>query len=470
MGLISTVKDMANVQMMKYRVASQKGRVTKLENQVHKLQHLIRDDILTILDKTTTYQGNKYNTYPSAVSEIDRKYRGVADWGVLQTGNIIDLRAAFIIGEGISIIKKVDEADKEHEWAERFLQYNDLDEEVAQEFAKEAEIEGKIALKLALEEDKEKEKEEEKFMVSMRFLSWLDKKYIVKSNPLDYLDYQQLSWEATAKYKAETLEAEEFVYKKFGGRIHSVNEAAPKIMKCLTQVESLDMALRDWREINKIFGGPILYMECETEEEVKKALEAFKDKNFKIKRITAGTGELKFITLDISNVESIEKEIISNAKLISGNTGIPIHFLGFPELMSNRSTAENLMEMIIASTTKERKTWIGAYEETITKAMKMYNGKTSQGMSKERQLDPSKIGVEIPVITKEHYEHLEKIFLPACVAGKLSDEAFLERIPGMDVEAELKRKEDKEKDELEKVKIENEDLKKEKEMPFMGEE
>jgi len=458
MGIISTFKNMTNVQFMKYKVASQKGRVTKLENQVTKLQSLVRDDILSITEGSTSYRGNKYNTYGSAISEIDSKYRGVADWGVLQTGNIIDLRAAFIIGEGITIVKKVPDANKEQEWAEQFLEYNDLDEEVAQEFAKEAEIEGKIALKLALEANKAGG-EKEKDMVSVRFISWLDKKYKVETNPQDYLDYQRLIWRPKNKDKDEALEAKEFVYKKFGGRIHNPNEAAPKMMKCLTQVENLDMALRDWREINHIFGGPILYVECEDAKEVEKTLAALGDKNFKIKRVTAGTGKMYFVTLDIKGVESIEKEITSNAKLVSGNTGIPIHFLGFPEFMSNRATAENLMEMVIASTSKERTTWIGAYEETITKAMIMYNGKVNDQMSKERRLDPTKIGVEIPIITKEHYVHLEKIYLPACVAGKISDEAFLERIPGMDVEAELKRKQDKENGELEQIKHENEDMK-----------
>ena len=193
MGLRIAIQDLAKsqkakVQMMKYKVAYKKGRVTKLENEVRKLQFLIRDDILSLLESTTSYKGNAYPTYEAAVAEIDSKYKGTADWGVLQTGNIIDLRSAFIIGEGITVTAKGgEEAEKELEWTEKFLEYNDLDKEVAQEFAKEAEIEGKIALKLALEENKNlgdspKKGEPEK-MVSVRFVSWADKKYKVESNP-----------------------------------------------------------------------------------------------------------------------------------------------------------------------------------------------------------------------------------------------------------------------------------------------
>jgi len=461
-----TLKDFTNVQFMKYRVASQKGRVTKLENQVHKLQHLIKDDILSLLDATTTYKSNSYPSYESAIVEINRKYNGTADWGVMQTGAIIDLRAAFIIGDGITVSEQEEGAEKELEWTEKFLEYNDLDEEVAQEFAKEAEIEGRIALKLALEDDKEEdeageEKEEKKkeYKISVRFISWQDKKYKVIPNPLDYLDYQKLEWKKTATHKAETLDAKEFVYKKFGGRIMNPNEAAPKIMKCLTKIEDLDKALTDWRQINHIFAGPILYAECENENEVKKVLAALADKNFKIKRVTAGTSKLIFVKLDISGVESLEKEIEDLVKMISGNTGIPVHFLGFVDLMSNRATADTLIEMVNAATTKERRIWIGAYKEVIKKAMIMWNNAAEKGMSKEKQLDPNKIKVDIPIITKEHYDRIEKIFLPAAIAGKISDETFLTMIPGLDVKAELERKEEKEKSELEQIKAENKDLK-----------
>ncbi|GAF73763.1 unnamed protein product, partial [marine sediment metagenome] len=357
-----------------------------------------------------------------------------------------------------------DEPSPELEWVEKFFEYNDLDREVAQEFAKEAEIEGKIALKLAIEEDKEEDAEEvdeedKKWRVSVRFISWLDKKYKVETNPQDYLDYQKLEWKETGTTKKETLEAKEFVYKKFGGRIMNPNEAAPKIMKCLPQIEGFDKALWDWRNINHIFASPVLYAECEDKTEVGLMLDAFDNKNFKLKKFLAGTAKLGFIKLDVGGIDSIEKEIADLAKVISGTTGVPVHWLGFVDLMSNRATAEDLINMINGATTKERQTWIGAYEEVIKKAMVMWNNAAQKGMGKEKQLDPDKIKVDIPIITKVHYDRLEKIFLPAVIAGKISDEAWLAMIPGLDVKAEMKRKEDREKSEIEQVKRDNEDLK-----------
>ena len=469
MGIKNTIKkytvDLTNVQFMKRKIASQKGRVTTLENNVHKLQHLIKDSILALTDAVAGYAKNPYPTYQSAVAEINRKYIGTADWGVLQTGSIIDLRAAFIVGDGVTITDKEpgDEPSAELEWVEKFFKYNDLDREVVQEFAKEAEIEGKIALKLAVEEDKEEDKEapegKKKWKVSVRFISWLDKKYEVIPNSLDYLDYQELKWKGTDKYKAETLNAKEFVYKKFGGRIMNPNEAAPKIMKCLPQIEGFDRALWDWRNINHIFAGPVLYAKCEDKAEVDLMLTAFNDKNFKLKKILAGTADMSFIKLDVGGVDSIEKEIADLAKVISGNTGVPVHWLGFVDLMSNRATAEDLINMINGATTKERQTWIGAYEEIIKKAMDMWNNAAEKGMSKEKQLDPDKIKVDIPIITKMHYDRLEKIFLPMAIAGLLSNEALLAMIPGLDVKAELERKKEKEEGEIEDLKNEMDGLK-----------
>lgn len=461
MDIKNTFKNLINVQFMKAKIAGQKGRVTKLENQVHKLQMLIKDDILSLVEKTITYKGNEYTSYSQAIIEINNKYNGTADWGVLQTGAIIDLRAAFIIGEGIKVTQKGEEdASSEIAWTNKFLEYNQLDKEMAQEFAKEAEIEGKIAIKLAAEETEiiENGRAISNVKISSRYISWLDKGYTVKTSSQDYMDYRQLTWKPKDKDELEVLEINEFIYKKFGGRISDPNQAAPKIMKCLTEIDNLSKAFRDWREINRIFAAPILVAECKDKEGVKSTKEALSDKNWKIKKLLVSLAKLYYAQFDMGGVTSIEKEIIKNAEFISGCTGIPVGALGLTELMKYQ-TSENMMEFLMSATTKERQIWKGAYEEIIRKAMIMYNELVNQGMSQEKQLNPNRIQVDIPQITKEQWDHLEKVFLPAVIAGKISEELFLEKIPGVDAEKELERKQAKEGSEFERIKKENEDLK-----------
>lgn len=428
----------------------------KLNKANVKIQHMI--DIMsgTEIDDEGVYKGNEYRTYRKAINAINNKYNGTAKWGVLQTGNIVDLRAAFIISRGIKISarNKDKPADNEIAWAKLFLEYNDLDKEMVQEFAKEAELEGKILMKI----DIEKTPDEEKFkdcafkMVAVRYVSWFEKKYTVVSAEDDYKKYLKVEWEGGSKGKG-SLNANEFVYKKFGGRINDPNTAQSKVMKCLSQIDNLDKALRDWREIDRIFAGPIMYMKCEDKQEVDKALTALRDKDFKIKKILAGTGELSYVTFDIKGVESLEKEIITNAKMISGTTGVSVQYLGFVELLKNRSTSDDLREMLSSATVKERSTWEGAYEELLTKAMNKFNSVVyAQKDAAGKKLNPALIKVNIPVITKQHWANLEKVWLPAVIAGKVTEELFLEQLPDVDIDEELARKEKKDESELEQAK------------------
>lgn len=436
-----------------------------------KTQHMV--DIIsgTEDEDIGAYKGNEYRTYRKAVSAINRKYNGTAKWGVLQTGNIIDLRAAFIISRGIKVMarEEVVDATKEIKWANDFLEYNDLDKEMVQEFAKEAEIEGKILLKIDVDDTPEIEKYKEYGyqMIAARYVSWTDKKYTVKTPDDDYGKFIRVEWESGSGGPG-SLEEAQFVYKKFGGRINEPNSAQSKVMKCLSQIDNLDKALRDWREIDRIFGGPILYMKCETKQEADAALDMFKDKNFKIKRVTAGTGELMFVELSMSGVESLEKEILTNAKMISGTTGVGVQYMGLIELLKNRSTGDDMREGLSSATTKERATWEGAYEELITKAMNLFNNTVKKQKSENTKLNPSLIKVVIPTITKQQWDNIEKIWLPAVVAGKITQKLFLEKLPDVDVEEELERQKENEESELERVRTENENLK--KEQPFMGEE
>lgn len=428
---------------------------TKLGQANVKIQEMI--DIMSGMEDTDegVYKGNEYRTYRKAVAAINNKYNGTAKWGVLQTGNIIDLRAAFIISRGIKVSARDKEVDATNEiaWANAFLKYNDLDKEMVQEFAKEAEIEGRILLKIDMDKTPEEKiyKDYDYQMVAARYVSWTDKKYTVVADEEDYKKYLKITW--TAGKNPGELEEEEFVYKKFGGRINDPNTAQSKVMKCLSQIDNLDKALRDWREIDRIFAGPILYMKCAEGEEVKDAMTALEDKNFKIKKILAGTGDLSFVTFDIKSVESLEKEILTNAKMISGTTGVSVQYLGFVELLKNRSTSDDLREMLSSATVKERVTWEGTYEELLTKAMHLFNKTVyAQKAADGKRLNPSLIKVTIPVVTKQHWSNIELVWLPAAVAGKITEELFLEQLPDVDIDKELERKKKREESEIEQMK------------------
>lgn len=418
------------------------------------VKHLrsVQENMLTAghADERAKYRGNNYQSYEKAVREISRKYQGIADWGVLQTGNVIDLRAAFIIGQGLKITAKTEDAENEMAFAQKFIEDNGLDHELAQDLAKEAEIEGKMLIKLfPVKPDAANVSNippaEKRTKIMVRWVSWTQTKYKIETDANDYAKIEKAMWKEEGK-APETLEPSAFIYKKFGGRLNIPNDAMPRVGKCLTQIDNLDKALRDWREIDQLFSSPTPDFECETAEEAEACNKWLEKVNWKIGKGFAHTGKFSYKQPDASGQQAIESEIITLMKMISGTTGVPIHFLGAPELTTKYGAAnESLLELIEASTSKEREIWKGGYQELITKAMLMWNAET-----KLTALDPTKVGVELVRITQAQWDRVEKIYLPSFLGGALTLAGYLAQIPGFDAAAEEKRRDEENKNSLEK--------------------
>ena len=408
--------------------------------QYQQVQETLVKDILTLTETERSFVGNEYKDYATAVQAISDKYECKSDWGVIQTRNIISLRAAFVLGEGIRVTHTTQtraEAERELQFVDDFRGFNDLDGELDQEMAKEAEIEGKIAIRLY---DTGEAYREWPGMISARYVSWLAKKYTVTADPNDYLWYRKIEWNATGTTPAGSLPEPNFVYAKFGGRTNKPNDAQPAIMACLTQIDRLDKALRDLREINNFFASPTPHFKCSTQPEVNAMQAYIEQTNWKIGKALSTMAEFSFISPDTAGVENLIKEIELNVKLVSGATGIPIHFLGLLDLLKNRATGENTRELIMATTTRERQTWIAVYEEMFTKAMMLWNSIYAAQKSEKAKLDPTRIRVEIPQITQEYWDRIQNVLIPAAANGIISKEYVAGQIPGIDMgkEAELR--------------------------------
>lgn len=409
-----------------------------MRSEVDNLKATVREQALVINDVTsatnldTKYKGNSYGRYEDAVEELASKYEGTADWGVLQTGNIIDLRSAFIAGAGLSVYPKDKEknsAEKEMEFVKAFLEANSLEREMLQEFAKEAEIEGRFLAELRWDEEKKQ--------VIVRFVSWSDYGYTVKSKDGDYAKFEQVTWSKDGKQGK--LDAPFFVYARFGGRINSADKPYPKVGKCLTQIDDLDKALRDWREICRLFAAPVPHIECATADEAAKMQAAVEKLNYKVKKFLCHTGKFDYASPSMEGATSLMEEIITLAKMISGTTGVPVQFLGLPDIASIRaSESTNTAELITAATQKERLIWKGVYQEIISKAMAIWNDESSK-----TALDPTLVTVDIPYITADHWGRIRDIWLPLYTASAISQKTLLGQVPGVDVQAELAAKEER---------------------------
>ncbi|MFA5456862.1 MAG: hypothetical protein WC261_04430 [Synergistaceae bacterium] len=424
-------------------------RNLKKENaQMQAYLDILEGRIITSVEsQSSKYRGNEYTSYDSIVTQLDKMYSGTADWGNLIAKNIIDVRAAFTIGQGVRPVYmegfNEDTASREMEFIKAFLIANNLDNEVPQDWAREAEVEGKFCCKLIPDNGKKQ--------IKVRYLSYTDTKYKVITPEDDYAVYERVEYNINSSL--ERIEKGSFVYKRFGGRTTKVNETTPKAGLCLGMIEGIDKALWDWRKINHLFSAPTPHFECETPEQAEKLNELLKKINWKIGKYIATTGKFSFVESTSQTKESIENEIITRAKMVSGIVGLPVHFLGLPDLMSNRSTSTDLFELINASTSKERTVWIGGYEELFQKVLAMAN------LVFNMSFNPEAIGVEIPFVSEQKMKQIVEIWLPLYTARAIDLDTLLSKIPDVDVETVKENLAEVEAGEMEKARMQLEQLK-----------
>lgn len=401
--------------------------VMKELKQLQQMQIDIQVQLAAIESIAQTSGGNPYPNYDASIIELGRKYDGIAAWGNFQARTIIDVRAAFTIGNGIQVniidpktkakLEDPGKYQKELDFIKGFIDYNNLDEEMTQELAKEAEIEGRTLLKLVPDVEAQQ--------VGLRYLSYTTCKYKVDHDPEDYMKYTRVVYRL--KDKEVILNAGEFTYKKFAGRLDKVNDVMPKTATILRQIEDLDKAINDLRKINNLYASPTPHFNCEDQASAKDLYEKLNKINWKIGRLLVTTkATFEMVGIDAAGAENLVKEITNLVKMISGVTGIPVHFLGLPDLMSNRSTSTDMFEMIIASTNRERKTWIGTYEELFQNAIRLANDQF--GLS----LTPDVVSCDVPQVTSAKLKELTEIWLPLFNAGVVDLDYILSMIPDVD--------------------------------------
>lgn len=428
----------------------QKERIEDLSNKLRITVGKIQE--FDTLHSTQKYRGNEYNSYAAAVEEIKNKANGTADWGVALTGNLLSVMAAFTIGHGIGFTGK--DAINELAFLKELWNYNDFDDEGLARVVIESEKEGKLLLELSYDKNYEwsyydGEKEVSKVgMVRIRFKPWRTYGYTVQCDENDYLYYISVSWgdggqvvnnsvavqvgaNTLTTIKAGKLDEKQFVYRKFGGSIEDPNTACPKIMLCLTEIDDYDKCKRDWRQINHLFASPTPSFELEDMKQVKEFNDTLEKMSWNIGKYIAHIGKFSMVSASLEGAQSIERERLSLQKTISGATGVPVHFYD-PEVMSNKRLGENEMEFVWASFNTERLILISAMDELVRKAIEMHIEKS------QAALDYRKIKSTIKVFTDGDWQRLRDIFMPMREKKQISRDAFLARIPGIDVEEEKK--------------------------------
>ena len=393
-------------------------------------------DISTNTDSTSNvaYRGtpSKYKNYSEQVVQLGKMYDNEAPWGCMVAKNVIDVRTAFSVGQGVQVKKRDNykgSAEKELAWVKEFMRFNNLDEEMPQEYAKEAEIEGRMLLRFMIDMESQN--------IRVVHVPWRKFEYEIFTPDYDFYTYIRAVYTGAGTDVSFDMGREWFVYKRFGGTASMINKTPPKTTFILGQMEDLDKSVKDWRIINRLFSAPTPVI---TAPDVQSAhdIEAWiKKTNWKIGKalILGGLNvDFKLVGWTGDGYTTLKEESQALIKTISGTTGVPVHFLGYPELLSNRDTADNLIELIALSTNKERRTWVGAYEELFQKAMVLSN------LAFGTSLDPMAINALIPFVTAAKIKVIRELFLPMYQQGAMSLQTLLSQISGeIDVDAETLR-------------------------------
>ena len=390
--------------------------------------------------------GNSFQDYDSQVLAIYRRYNNLEPYGCTQTRSVIDWRATQIAGNGVNAKSK----DKTtNDFIQDFLKRNQLSGRKFWEWARDAEMEGKALLTLI------PKTKNGNFTIEAKNIPWVRWGYDIKTAANDVDEYIKAVYEKDRNGgKPVELSPDQFVYVKISGATadrnsYHVNKTPPRIANVLWHIDNIDVALSDLRCNNRLFNAPKLVAETQDElsantlrnnlfgassaGETKASLESDVGEFYII------AGRMYYAEPSGQAVTSLTTEVNTLAKIISGATGIPIHYLGFTDLMSNRATAEDLAELVNTTTSHERESWKPAIKELLSKACEMHSKKTGV------IYDTDSIEVSIPVVMMQQINQIANVYLPLYDAKIITRETVQERVPGIDPEIEQKRMQVEEK-------------------------
>jgi len=346
---------------------------------------------------------NQYPTYSLQTAELYRKYNGQSEYGCAQVRTIIDTRTAFIAGEGIDINT---ENENFSMWAKKFLRSTKLNGSKFFQIVRATEMMGTLVV-------------------------------VLRPRPGDFPEVIKLP--RTMKYKiingvfytGDGKDAQvfrDFVVFETSGDSSDGLDPVVKTGLCLTDCENYDRALRDIRRTNHTTSRITPTFKTESDEETRSLARSIAEKGWKIGQAFVGKAVFDYKTAGTGALDNLKTELASTAKNISATTGVPVHWLGWTDLMSNRATAEDLYQVINNSTLSERTIIAEALYDLLIKAQTVYidNGGTElRGVEKD-------FTVKIPVIDYGRFETLVRALSVAYNDKIISADDYRSFIPGID--------------------------------------
>lgn len=342
---------------------------------------------------------NAYRSYSAQVAATYRKYNGKDDWGNAQVRTIVDTRAAFIAGEGVSISSGDDEAFRQ--WVDNFL--------------KDSRLSGSRFFNLCMGTE-----------MTGRAVLTLDRK--TGAYPVVTLMGCKLKDGKVEVVKEEELNPEKSVVFKTGGDGTDSDETTTRIGLILTECETYDRALKDLRRSNYYGARLTPTWKTTTDAEAASLQANLKKSGWKWGQGFVGTAQLGIASPGTGASDNLKAELAAAVKTISSVTAVPVHWLGHTDLMSNRATADDLYQTISNGTSRERTLIAEGIYELLVKAQIMYidaGGTDIQTVNRD-------FTVTIPSVDYGRFESMVRSLSLAYSDKIISADDYRAFIPGID--------------------------------------
>jgi hypothetical protein len=369
---------------------------------------------------------NNYLTYESKVKGAYDMYEAKTEYGGELFGGVTDCRVSFIGGEGLSVIS---ENETLQDWLDTFIEKNQLNGSRLLAMILTGELEGKNFVRLS-SDAKDK-------IIRVRSFSWYLNKYtlIKDKNDSDIITGIKYRPKTDGVEQDETIiKIDKAVFVRLGG-VETVNDETPgRMHKILTQCENASRATYDLRRNTHVFGKYMPYWKTVTAQDAKAINNDLQGKSFEIGDGYAGTADFSIVEPSGAASEAIVKDYIVSMRYISAMSGVPIHWLAFPDLMSNRATADSLLEVINAATLRERLVWTEAFTEVIEKARIM----AVDELGEDNAILDGDFTIRLPLISLAMLKQIQETYLPLAEANYISEFTIQNMLPGINPSKERK--------------------------------
>lgn len=396
-----------------------------------------------VISTTVSGLSNSYKTYGSQVEELYKKYNNSADFGCAQVRAVVDMRTAFIAGQGLSISCNNSKTSK---WLENYIRKNKFNSIKFFNCVKGSELSGHTILY-------------NKFNLEKNYVEIYRCAYR-KEYPNNYLpDTKKInSLRNIRLIRKNTIGVDEefkisgvnnFIYVPIGGDDLLSYGPTPKLGVVLVDFENYDRALKDMRRLNHVLARITPTIQTKSSQENKEIKQQMQNSKWKIGDAFIGTATFKYEVPGNSAHKNLIDEMVSNLKNISAVSGMPVHWLGYVDLMSNRATADALYEFINNATLTERVIWESSIYDLIIDAQETFidNGGDSALLDK---IDYD-FEVKIPLIDYSNFLQRVQALSLAFNDRAISMADYRNDLPGIDPMQTKKMIEEEEKEEMKKL-------------------